>query len=235
MGLYSFIDNMCGVDEYSYDLRKKALKVKVAVTAFIAIMGIWLLFGIIIPRVVDLFAPPLIYIGKIETFNIQEDKTTLKVKSLIEPANGFVKWFGLADEVIWTGVKEPGEENKKMLMVSQFNDTFVYGGNDFPFKQGDIVKIYAKNQKIKEITIATERDITNGRTIVIRGKLKSYQEGSYDCTLTLSITNNQIEGNNKSCKLIFKKNGEINYIVGKQYEFIKAYDSDNWTINEIDS
>ncbi|WP_010247133.1 hypothetical protein [Acetivibrio cellulolyticus] len=121
MGLYRFINDMCGVDEYSYDRdnKRKALIAKIVVTTFFAVIGLLIAFSIC-SKITSIYASPLIYIGKIDTLNIQEDKTTLRVKSLIEPATGFVKWFGLADEVIWTGVKEPTEENKKMLVVSQF-------------------------------------------------------------------------------------------------------------------
>lgn len=235
MGLYRRIDDMCGVDEYSYmyherDNKRKALIVKIIVTALFASIGLLIAFSIYL-KIADMYASPLIYIGKIDMLNIQEDKTTLRVKSLIEPATGIVKWFGLADEVIWTGVKEPTEENKKMLMVSQFDETFTYDGS-LQFKQGDIVKIYAKDLKIKEIKPASEKDIINGKTIVIRGKLKSYKEGNSGYTLTLSITDGQIKGVKKSYDLNFNKDG-TKYRVGEEYEIVKDFDKGNWSITEI--
>lgn len=222
------------VDEYSYSYydrdKRKALIAKIVVTAFFAVIGLLIAFSIY-SKIASMYASPLVYIGKIDTLNIQEDKTTLRVKSLIEPETGIVKWFGLADEIIWTGVKEPTEENKKMLMVSQFDETFTYEGN-LQFKQGDIVKIYAKDLKIKEIKPASEKDIINGKTIVIRGKLKSYKEGNSSYTLAFSITDKQIKGAKKSCDLTFNKDG-TKYTVGKEYEVVKDFDKGNWSITEI--
>lgn len=221
-------------DQWEYNRNFRILCIIMVAVLAISFVGTTISIGKMI------FASTYTYIGQVQKVEMTAGKVYLKVKSL-GSGIGILSAVSDNDKDPWTHIYQ--DEGSKEILVTRFSQTMTYKTDEMnTFKIGDIVKLKARNSKIKEINLASETDIVNALTPVIRGKYVGYLEKPGDILsmnqkvyiLKFKVKSPKIKGADKAVELkvyedIYKS---MNLEIDKYYEVKKEYDQAGYTKHE---
>lgn len=215
---------------YAWERDKTQKWLAIAVTVLLSVIVISVI-ALLAMGVNSLFAPDQVYVGTIQTLELQGSNYVVEIKSLVDEQA--IVAFGLwpSNSEAWSNLKYPMYASK---LKPYFNEKIKVKSKMFDleqFKQGTAIKCSVKFGQASNIVLATEEDIMNARTQCVRGKVvKIGKPSNFNITEILVQTQSQeVAGAKVKTKVFIDSLQAYSLSVGKSYRFEKTHDADSYT------